>query len=303
MKTHSILIFFFLFFATCALCLSETAEAARLGGGRSFGGKPFMSRPAPVPGMTRQTPSTQSAPSKGVPPTAMQRHGMGGLFGGLLAGTLIGSMLFGHGFAGGGFLDILIFGLLLYFCLKLFARARAKTADARQQKASAYAATSPSSMPQQNNVPTYGDAGWERLRDTGRDDAQADAGMPHGVPAGFNTEEFLRGAKMAYRRLQSAWDKRDLEDIAEFATPAVIAAVRGQMEEDPKPSTTELLLVNAYLLHIETDGNDERAEVFFDVLMRENQDQDAPSSTREVWHFVRTTENDAWKLDGIQQVA
>ena len=303
MKTHSILIFFFLFFATCALCLSGTAEAARLGGGSSFGGKPFMIRPAPAPGMTRQIPSTQSTPSKGASPTATQRHGMGGLFGGLMAGTLIGSMLIGHGFAGGGLLDILIFGLLLYFCLKLFARVRAKTADARQQEVSAYAATSPSSMPQQNNVPTYDDAGWERLRDTGRDAAQAGAGMPHDVPAGFDTEEFLRGAKMAYRCLQSAWDKRNLEDIAEFATPAVIAAVRGQMEEDTEPSTTELLLVNAHLLHIETDGNDERVEVFFDVLMRENQDQDAPSSTREVWHFVRTTENDAWKLDGIQQVA
>lgn len=34
----------------CALLLTvtETTEAARLGGGRSFGGKPFMSTPAPA---------------------------------------------------------------------------------------------------------------------------------------------------------------------------------------------------------------------------------------------------------------
>ena len=78
--------------------------------------------------------------------------------------------------------------------------------------------------------------------------------------------------------------------------------VREQLEAEPTPSTTEVLLVNAQLLGVENDGDEQRAQVFFDVLMRESPDQQAPSSVREVWHFVRPIAGGSWKLDGIQQV-
>ena len=55
------------------------------------------------------------------------------------------------------------------------------------------------------------------------------------VPSDFDQEEFLRGAKMAYTRLQESWDRRDLDDIAQFATPAVVQELRAQRDEDPKP--------------------------------------------------------------------
>ena len=122
------------------------------------------------------------------------------------------------------------------------------------------------------------------------------------MPDGFDAEEFLRGAKMAYTRLQNAWDKRDMDDIAQFTSSAVQHAVREQMEADPKPSNTELLLVNAQLLGVENEGNEQYAQVFFDVLMRESPDQQAPSTVREVWHFMRPVQGGSWKLDGIQQV-
>ena len=84
--------------------------------------------------------------------------------------------------------------------------------------------------------------------------------------------------------------------------PAVLDAVREQLEAEPTPGTTEVLLVNAQLLGVENDGDEQRAQVFFDVLMRESPDQQAPSSVREVWHFVRPITGGSWKLDGIQQV-
>ena len=70
------------------------------------------------------------------------------------------------------------------------------------------------------------------------------------MPADFDAEEFLRGAKMAYNRLQAAWDSRDLNDIAQFASPAVMDAVRQQLAEETEPSKTEILLVNAQLLSV-----------------------------------------------------
>ena len=108
---------------------------------------------------------------------------------------------------------------------------------------------------------------------------------------------------MVYNRLQEAWDKRDVSDIAQFATQAVQDEVRGQMQDDPHPSRTEILLVNAQLLSVEEEEGNQYAQVFFDVLLRERPDQETPSSAREIWHFVRPTAGGNWKLDGIQQVS
>jgi predicted lipid-binding transport protein (Tim44 family) len=286
--------------------LPENADAARFGGGRSFGGKPFMSTPSPAPNTLRQTPSATQQPGRsaaqnqGAVASGASRGmfgGMGGLFGGLLAGTLIGSLLSGNGFAGGGFMDILLFGLLIYLGLKLFARMRTRTAEAT--------AGGDASMTAHQYAGTQQDArnttGWDMLRGAGGNDAPVNAAAS--VPQDFDSEEFLHGAKMAYNRLQSSWDKRDLDDISEFTTPAVMRTVREQMEADPTPSTTEVLLVNAQLLGVENDGDSQRAEVFFDVLLREDKSQETPSCVREVWHFVRPLSDEGnWKLDGIQQV-
>ena len=244
MKASAILTGIFLLFSAFVLTLPEPVDAARMGGGRSFGGKPFMSSPAPAPTMRQQTPNAQRQPMNQAQAgqTAAQRPGlfggMGGLFGGLLAGTLIGSLLSGNGFGGGGFMDIIIIGLLVFLGLKLFARFRNRQAPAPAgagaQGASAMGglhgdlredSASSQGMRRDNAA-----AGWDVLRNApqgGAGQAQAfDAAPSVDVPQGFDADEFLRGAKMAYSRLQNSWDKRDLDDIAQFATPAVLDAVR-----------------------------------------------------------------------------
>ena len=77
-----------------------------------------------------------------------------------------------------------------------------------------------------------------------------------------------------------------MNDISQFATEAVQQSVREQMAADPKPSTTEILLVNAQLLGVHDEGDEQYAQVFFDVLLRETPAQETPSSVREVWHFM-----------------
>ncbi len=305
MSIKTVLAFLVILCCSLALAVPDAADAARMGGGRSFGGKPFMSTPAPRPA-TPQTPgmNRQQTQQPGAAATATRPGmfgGMGGLFGGLLAGTLIGSLLSGHGFAGGGLMDILIFGLLIYLGLKLFASFRSAR---RTQPAAAGAdgATQQFRAEEPLRRDTVGN-GWDVLRSPAQDGGQAaSAGPQISVPAGFDTEEFLRGAKMAYTRLQSSWDKRDMADIAQFATPAVQQVVREQMAADPNPSRTEILLVNAQLLGVTNEGDDQYAQVFFDVLLRESPDQQTPSSAREIWHFVRPVAGGNWKLDGIQQV-
>ena len=287
------------------LTLSDDALAARLGGGSSFGSKPFMSTPAPAP---RPQPSFQSKPNPSQPQTqpatAASRPGglfggMGGLMGGLLAGTLLGSLFGGHGFSGGGFMDILLFGLVIFIGLKLFAAFRGSQKPAQ---AAAGAEGTQTAQPQAGMMREDTAAnGWDALR--GQGTAQAETPGPQiPMPPGFDADEFLRGAKMAYTRLQASWDKRDMNDITQFTTEAVQKSVSEQMAADPKPSTTEILLVNAQLLGVTNEGDEQYAQVFFDVLLRETPAQETPSSAREVWHFMRPVTGVNWKLDGIQQV-
>jgi len=263
------------------------ADAARFGGGKSFGGGSFMSKPVAPPspgsGFARATPPNQAAP-------ASFGGGMGGIFGGLLAGTLIGSLLFGGAFHGGGFMDLILLGLLIYFAFKLFSRFRRPAAAGGPGQYQ-------SCQPEQAQRT---EMDWGRL--SGQPQSTTiDTPSSASIPAGFDSEEFLRGAKMAYTRLQASWDKRDLDDIAQFTSPAVMEEVRAQTKGDPNPSTTEVLLINARLLSVTKEGDVERATVFFDVLLREDPTVQSSTQTREVWHFMRTG-NDSWKLDGIQQV-
>jgi predicted lipid-binding transport protein (Tim44 family) len=84
----------------------------------------------------------------------------------------------------------------------------------------------------------------------------------------------------------------------------VLEEIRRQAAQDPTPSKTELLLVNAKLLEFREEDKDTVATVLFDVLMREDASEDRPKQVREVWHFSRPTSdlNANWRLEGIQQL-
>lgn len=300
MKIKAILTMLIMLGGACMYALPDTADAARLGGGRSFGSRPSMSQPAQAPSaMQRQsTQQRQQAAQAQQPQRKGFLGGMGGLLGGLLAGSLIGSLLFGGGFSGGGIMDILLLGILLFVGLKLFARSRSKAQPAPAGAGNAPMGGMEPSL-QRNDTAA---AGWDTLSSQDNTyNSQPEVVIP--MPADFDAEEFLRGAKMAYNRLQAAWDNRDLNDIAQFASPAVMDAVRQQLAEETEPSKTEILLVNAQLLSVVNEDKEQRAQVYFDVLMRERPDQPTPSNVREIWHFVRELDGGTWKLDGIQQVA
>ena len=147
------------------------------------------------------------------------------MLGGLLAGSLLGSLLFGGGFNGGGFLDIILIGGLLFLAFKFFSRRRAATQGAGQPNAGGFdslrSTPGSDSTHQRTAAPQSGKGGfdWEALTTPSSGQQPLYQDEPK-KPAGFDEEEFLRGAKAAYTRLNNAWDKRDLSDIAQFSTPA-----------------------------------------------------------------------------------
>lgn len=292
----------FLAFA-CVSMTPDVSDAARLGGGRSFGSQPAMRQSAPAPTQRPQTMQQRQMQQNAPQQRSGFLGGMGGILGGVLAGTLIGSLLSGGGFSGGGFMDIILLAVIAFIAYKIFSRRRAPAPAAATAAPGGMAAPQAPYQPMERTDMQQSAANdaWGGLRSQPMASAETVNGPT--LPAGFDAEEFLRGAKMAYTRLQKAWDSRDLNDIAQFASPAVMEAVREQLQAEPTPTTTELLLVNAQLLEVTQEpGGVERAQVYFDVLMREDPKQETPSSVREIWHFMRENAQSMWRLDGIQQV-
>jgi predicted lipid-binding transport protein (Tim44 family) len=125
------------------------------------------------------------------------------------------------------------------------------------------------------------------------------------VPADFEVEEFLDGARMLYSRLQTSWAARDLEDLAPFATPEMLDILRRQAEQDPTPGNVDVLLVTAVLTGIIRREEEERVTVAFSAILQENstdRNQDEKISVNEIWHFVRSpATGGGWRLDGIEQ--
>lgn len=317
MKFGALLTALIILFSAVALALPDFSEAARMGGGRSFGSRPSMSVPAQRPTMNNNFGPSASRSAAATAQKPGMFGGMGGIFGGLLAGTLLGSLLSGNGFGGGGgFMDILLLGILAFIAYKLFMRFRNRQAQS-SQNAPAYGGSGAGNPfgGQTAGGPFGGNGGGfsspmrrEDASGGGWDNLRGGAASPYAtqgnvnIPPDFNADEFLRGAKMAYNRMQKAWDRRDLDDIAQFVTPAVFNVLKEQAASDPNPSNTEIMLVNAQLMGVEKEGDEERAQVYFDVTMREDPGQQTPEQAREIWHFVRVGANGEWKLDGIQQV-
>ncbi len=304
-------------FASCFLFVSavsvvtvcpDIAEAARMGGGKSFGSHPSMSSPAQNPThFNRQPQAPMSQPGAA---NAARKSGLGfggGLLGGLLAGSLLGSLFGGAGYGGGGggLLDIILLAIVGWLVFSFFRRRRANQDTAYQTAGQqSYQNQSAGQGCQQNMNQQYaGQTGsaWDNLRSN----PQANAGTvsyQSNIPAGFDTEDFLKGAKAAYTRMQASWDRRDLDDISHFATPAIIDELRRQMADDPNPGRTQIVMLNATLVNVDEFGSQDRAQVYFDALLIEDPRQTQPSNARELWTFVREHATGNWKLDGLQQI-
>lgn len=293
------------------LAVADPSEAKRLGGGKSFGGKPSYSKPydAPpqksAPGKDQAQPAQQNSAARDQQAAPGQQGnpapgglgsrfgGFGGMVGGLLMGGLLGSLLFGGAGGGFGLLELLLVVLGGTMLLR-FLRSR-QTAQAQRP---AYAPAGPAAG-------SGGPGGWDALRSAPSGQGPADEPASPVLPAGVDPEEFLAGAKALYGRLQASWDRRDLDDIRGFTSAEVFAEIARQAEEDPAPGSTEVLLVEARVLEVDSLGGRTVITLLFDSLLREDQAGALPAQVREVWRISRNESDPRpqWVLEGIQQLA
>ncbi|NCC25600.1 MAG: Tim44 domain-containing protein [Deltaproteobacteria bacterium] len=261
----------------------DFAEAKRFGGGRSFGSKPSYQKSVTNPQKPAQQSQGQSAGAMNQPGRGL----MGGMLGGLLMGGLLGSLFFGGSFMGPGLFDILIIGGLLYLAYRFF----------KSRKLQERTDSGPEPGPMRRSE---SGAGWENLRTPPSTGSKSARAVP--VPEGFDEREFLEGAKAAFARLQQSWDERDMDDIRQFTSPEVFRTIEDHARQEPGPSRTETLLLEASLYEVRQVGSQTVAGVEFNARIQE--DGGPVEQVREIWHFGRY-DNDpkaSWVLEGIQQV-
>jgi len=263
------------------LCVGS-AEAARLGGGKSVG----MQRQSVAPKPTSSTQqAAPSAPVQGVPAQAAtpKRNWMGPIAG-LAAGLGIAALLshFGMGEGMANILMIALLAMAAVFAVKWLLRRKAPSDGALQ-----YAGAG--SAPPRSAPVGYGSA--------------APSG-PVPIPEGFDCDAFLRIAKLNFVRLQASNDARSIDDIREFVSPELYAEIKMQMDErGDAAQQTDIVTLNAELLEVVTEANRHLASVHFSGTLREVVGATA-TPFDEIWNLAKPVSGDkGWVIAGIQQLS
>jgi len=269
------------------------AEAARLGGGKSFGMQRQAVPPKPAGPAQQATPAAPTSPAA-APAAAPQRNWMGPLAG-LAAGLGIAALLshFGMGEGLANFLMIALLVMAAFFVFKLLFRRKTSAQSPAAHEPMQYAGAGDTAVAPPPVAPQL----------PGSVASPAAAASAGHIPEGFDSEAFLRVAKLNFIRLQAANDAGNLDDIREFVSPELLAEIRMQMDERGNAAQqTDIVTLNAELLEVSTEDSRHIASVHFSGMIREVADATA-APFDEVWNLSKPTEGGkGWVIAGIQQI-
>ena len=271
----------------------QDVEAKRLGGGGSFGMKRStapMQKAAPAPSTPAQNAAPAAVPGKpaAAPAAAPQASGMSrwlGPIAGLAAGIGLAALLshFGLGEGVANFLMILLLVMAAVFVFRLIFR---------KSQPSRHAGLAGAGGAPMRFEPVSAPSGGGGVGAVTADN----------IPADFDTEGFLRQAKLNFIRLQAANDAGNLDDLKQFLAPEVFAEVQMQYEERGKSrQETDVRQLEADILEVVTEGGQHIASVRFHGLIREDGGSEQPFA--EIWHLAKPVNGSSgWRVAGIQQI-
>lgn len=290
------------------VAVSFDAEARRFGGGKSFGkqsSRVTQNQPAaaapPAATTTQRSASSAAAPGAAAAGTAA-RSGMSRFLGplaGIAAGLGIAALL-SHLGLGGAFLEMM--SSLILIALVIFAimfivrrlrgpRAAHQAAGGAMRREGMGATDWSRPVPPSAHTPTAAEA------------VSATQPTQEGwfIPQGFDTAAFLANAKQQFVAIQGIWDRGDADQLGEYLTDDLIAEFRPQIQaREGRPEHTEVVLLNAELLGIETVAGGYLASVRYSGMLREAPGAEA-FRFEEVWNLYKA-DNAGWLLAGIQQI-
>ena len=288
-------------FASFALVHAEFADAARMGGGRSFGMQRSIT-PAPAPRTAPSTngfsgpaerpvmPATPGAsaarPAAGAAASASTAS-RGSRWLGPLAGIAAGlglAALFSHFGLSEGFGSLLLLLLLGVGVIALIRAMSARRASAPLQYAGG---------PRPREIV---ETSWGGPVAT----TPATAGK---YPPGFDPLPFIAQAKQQFRRLQAAYDRGDRALLADVTTPEMHAEIARDLDARRPQIPTEVVTLDADVLEVVQEGDRYVATVRYHGTLREDGNAVA-QPFEEMWHLVKPVDGSAgWLLAGIQQYA
>ena len=257
-------------FLVCVLALASVhADAARIGGGKSFGrqsGNVTQRQATPPANQATPAAPAQNANPAARPGTpaaaAAPKRPWGAMLGGLAAGLGLAWLAHSLGL-GAAFGNILLIALVVMAALvawRIFAARRNNTprtnqggfafqgAGASPSDAATPAQYSPakvgndaSARPWESNTAAF-DATPERAGGSSMAGAAGAAGgsmigsalsgaQSWGIPAGFDVDGFLGAAKRNFVTLQDAWDRSDITMLRSMMTDAMVNEIRSQLAE------------------------------------------------------------------------
>jgi predicted lipid-binding transport protein (Tim44 family) len=126
-----------------------------------------------------------------------------------------------------------------------------------------------------------------------------------GIPAGFDSEGFLKAAKSNFVTLQAAWDRSDIASLRAMMTDDMLREIQTQLNEREThtgsvPNQTEVVMIEAHLLGIEEQADVYMASVEFSGMIREEPSA-GPNPFREVWNMTKSkTGGSGWLVAGVQ---
>ena len=257
----------------------QEADAARLGGGRSLGAQ--RSTVAPSKSVQPTPPSQAAAPAPAAAPKPAGNRWLGPIAG-LAAGLGLG-WLIGHGGMGGAigsFLMMALIGFAVFFVFRLLTRPKT---EGKLQFAGA--GNEPGYTPPPSLAPGIG------------------AQPQPNIPAGFDTEGFLRQAKLNFIKLQAVHDSGKLGELRDFTTDAMFESIKQDLlQHGAIGQQTDVVTLDAELLEALTEGDTHWASVRFSGMIRESANAQ-PEAFEEIWNLAKPVSGaTGWVLAGIQQI-
>ena len=267
----------------------QDADAARLGGGRSVGAQ--RSSVAPSKSVQQTPPSAAAAPAAPAAPPAPAGNRWLGPVAGLAAGLGLGYLLGQGGMGGlGGMLSsvlmMALIGFAVFFVIRLLTRRKTEGNLQFAGMGGEPVPAAPASLA------------------LGAGAAPAFGGQPQpNIPAGFDTEGFLRQAKLNFVKLQAVHDSGKLGELREFTTDAMFESIKQDLlQHGAVGQQTDVVTLDAELLEALTEGDTHWASVRFSGMIRESANAQ-PESFQEIWNLAKPVSGaTGWVLAGIQQL-
>ena len=293
---------------------ASSAEAARLGGGKSTG-----KQSSNVTQREAAKPATPAAPAAA--PAAAPKKPWGAMLGGLAAGLGLAWLASSLGL-GGAMANIMMFALLALVAVVVigFVMRKMKGGNTGQGQ-SPYAmqgagnVATPRSYSPENVGNDASARPWERNNMAFEASKSAGTGsmigsglsgsQSWGVPADFDAEGFLKACKGNFMTLQDAWDRSDINSLRAMMTDDMLSEIKTQLAERESHTgvgvnKTDVQMLDAKLLGIEELADVYMASVEFSGMIREDASAGA-SPFREVWNMTKPRNGGGgWLVAGVQ---